>query len=382
MMQAITYCLKNGQVCSDQYYQDVAAFTDAVLAEAESRLCPLLEAFRAQVGESPRSQPECVFELLTLGVLWQVYAGRVPGLSQAPRQVLASLVRLRQRGGLTKAIADLARGVLSTFWLSPNGRHPGASPELTLDCLDCLLDWLAATDIFNQECKRLRVWRDFWAGQPAEKVAHDLASVIALAAWFEMRSEIVLGCYTPHVEQFLAETHPAYRWREDYIFCGRRRVEYHLNMVGTEILNRAFRKDFDATQQKLVIAPPCMRARPEGECQAQATPYGARCAGCTPSCRVHQLTRLGEKRGFQVLIMPDELSVFSSGAVKPVEGNTVGVIGVSCVLTNAPGGWETRELGVPAQGLLLDYCGCVWHWHKTGVPTDINFDQLQTLTRV
>jgi hypothetical protein len=25
---------------------------------------------------------------------------------------------------------------------------------------------------------------------------------------------------------------------------------------------------------------------------------------------------------------------------------------------------------------LLDYCGCAWHWHKTGIPTDINIGQL------
>jgi hypothetical protein len=54
----------------------------------------------------------------------------------------------------------------------------------------------------------------------------------------------------------------------------------------------------------------------------------------------------------------------------------VGIVGISCVLTNAPGGWETQELSVPAQGVLLDYCGCRYHWHKEGIPTDINISQL------
>jgi hypothetical protein len=91
---------------------------------------------------------------------------------------------------------------------------------------------------------------------------------------------------------------------------------------------------------------------------------------------VHQLTKLGEKCGFAVLIMPHELSVFSSGAVEPVEAGAVGIVGVSCPLTNPSGGWETQDLGIPAQGVLLDYCGCPWHWHKEGIPTDINFGQL------
>ncbi len=149
-----------------------------------------------------------------------------------------------------------------------------------------------------------------------------------------------------------------------------------MNMVGTEILNQAFREAFLGTTRRVALVPPCMKAKPDDECQAQMTPHGARCAGCTPACRVHQLTKLGQKHGFEALIMPHELSIFSSGAVKPVENGAVGVIGVSCVLTNPSGGWETKAMDVPAQGVLLDYCGCRYHWHKEGFPTDININQL------
>jgi hypothetical protein len=33
-------------------------------------------------------------------------------------------------------------------------------------------------------------------------------------------------------------------------------------------------------------------------------------------------------------------------------------------------------------GVLLDYCGCRYHWHKAGIPTDINFDQLLQVPNV
>ena len=59
-----------------------------------------------------------------------------------------------------------------------------------------------------------------------------------------------------------------------------------------------------------------------------------------------------------------------------MDRSEVGVDGVSCVLTNASGGWETRALGIPAQGVPLDYCGCRWHWHKEGIPTATNVDQV------
>jgi len=75
-------------------------------------------------------------------------------------------------------------------------------------------------------------------------------------------------------------------------------------------------------------------------------------------------------------MLPDELSALSSRPAKSITGAQIGVVGVSCVLTNTSGGWETQALGIPAQGLPLDYCGCSYHWHKQGLPTDINLPHL------
>jgi hypothetical protein len=52
------------------------------------------------------------------------------------------------------------------------------------------------------------------------------------------------------------------------------------------------------------------------------------------------------------------------------------VVGVSCVLTNWSGGWDTDTLGLPVQGLLLDYVGCSYHWDERGIPTDTNLNKL------
>ncbi|MBU0494248.1 MAG: DUF116 domain-containing protein [Chloroflexi bacterium] len=382
----ITYSLRDGREHSDQYYCDVAAFTDEVLAEASGRVGSVVTAFRSwleQTGrETPRTSPEYVFEFLTLGVLWRVYASRAKGLAAVPRQALAGLARLRETSSVLKPAVDPLRGVLAALFLHPTAGRPAPDPAPTVAHLARLLGWLAAAGDFCQEVKRLQAWPGFLADQPPEQASATLAAVLDLAAWFEARSAAVLGRYTPHVERFLTETLPGYRWREDAVFCGRRRVEYHLNMVGTEILNRAFRPAFLATARQMVIVPPCMKARSDNECQARPTPHGARCAGCTPGCRVRELTQLGDTHGFAVLIVPDELAVFSSGRGEPVRGAAVGVVGVSCVLTNAPGGWETQALGVPAQGILLDYCGCSYHWHETGIPTAINVGQLRRVLAI
>ncbi len=77
-MDIITYSLRNQGRDSEQYYRDVATFTNEVLDAAQHSLGPLIAAFQAYQrdsgSEAPRSQPEYAFELLTLGVLWHVYA--------------------------------------------------------------------------------------------------------------------------------------------------------------------------------------------------------------------------------------------------------------------------------------------------------------------
>jgi hypothetical protein len=377
----ITYSLKSGEKRSDQYYLEVADFTDEVLDEARERVGATVLAFRTYLQESgrekPRSTAEYSFELLTLGVLWRVYAENALGLNRLSQRVLDKLVRWRRRYRFLKPGIDLIRGTLARSLLSRPMRRPDEVPALSMKKLDRLLAWLAAAGDFREEMKRLRNWRAFFSSREGNEVNEIMSRVTSLAVWFESRSLETLGKYTPKVNQFLDESHPNYRWREDNVFCGRQRVEYHMNMVGTEIMNRAFRDSFLRTKRKVVLVPPCMTAKSSDECEAVDTPYGGRCMACTPGCRVHQMTKLGEKRGFDVFILPHELSVFSDGKVKPRENGAVGVVGVSCPLTNVTGGWETMDKGIPAQGVLLDYCGCPWHWDLDGgIPTDINFKQL------
>ncbi len=51
---------------------------------------------------------------------------------------------------------------------------------------------------------------------------------------------------------------PRHAWQYDAAFVARRPLEYHLGMLGTELLSRAYRARFLETQRKVVILPPCM----------------------------------------------------------------------------------------------------------------------------
>jgi hypothetical protein len=180
-----------------------------------------------------------------------------------------------------------------------------------------------------------------------------------------------------NVESFLRNAKRRYRWREDRVQCSRSRAEYHLNMVGAEIMNRAFRREFLSATERAVLVPGCMRGRSEKECLAVREAEGLTCAGCLTECRVNQIREMGLKRGFKVYIIPhaSDLSLWSPREGRPLRG----VVASACVTTLVEGGWELRRYDVPAQCVLLDYSGCSKHWHPEGVPTAMNLRELKRI---
>ncbi len=380
MTTSITYSLGGTPAEVRDYYETVAAFADEVLAQADALVAPLAEEFRGHVEaaglESPRTGEEYALELLTLGVLWRVYSDEAHELAPIPRRLLTALAECRRQGCPLKPGIDFLRGILGTAFLAPNEYDPADMVDPTLEHLDQLLGWLAATGDFLQEGRRLSGWRAHLAGLASGAVADRLASAITFAAWFEERSDAVLGRYTANVRHFLEEGLADHRWREDYISCGRQPVEYHLNMVGAEIMNRVFREEFLSAEHRLVLVPACLRLHQNGECRARQAGGGMHCSGCAPACRAHHLTRLGEKHGFAVLLAAHESQVFT-GESRGLLGDGVGVVGVTCVTNLMAGGWKARAMGIPVQCVLLDYCGCKQHWHEEGIPTALSLSQLR-----
>lgn len=383
--EIITYCLRADGDSAARFYRDLADFTDRLLRHARRKYGRHLKAVREVIGitkrEDLRTWQEYAFDFLTIGVLFETWGQQAIGMPRAPRTILTTLARWRQAGGIRQSVADALRGLAGGLIIRSEHGQP-ACPPLNLETLTQLREWLASTATYDQETARLDLWLDHWSQLPAGETGAALDDCRQLACWFATAAQEALGGYTPNVDAFLVEAFPKYRWRSDAVFCGRQPVEYHRNMVGTEILNRAHRPQFLRTRQRNVLVPPCMRAQPESRCQARPAMVGSLCAGCTPTCRIHQLTKLGEKHGFQVRILPDDLRVYSGGRQPAPGAEETGIVGVSCALTNASGGLETRLLGIAAQGVLLDYCGCSYHWHPTGFPTDVDFDQVLTVMAV
>lgn len=401
MEERTTYSLRVQGPNSDDYYRTIASFADQWLQEVRSGLARPVKDFMdfrsSQHGSEPSRAPtpgfdEAAFEILVLGVQLRENGAQALQLAPAPTWVLARLVEAQDRlpiPAMEKPIKAM-RAIVQGLAAGDDAARDAAQPVVDeVDYKDGpagavrrLVEWLRAQGS-SASANRLEDWAEYLSSLEAQQAEAVLARCLILAEDFAAQSEAALGQYTRQVDGFVScvQGDQGTRWRYDSELITRTRVEYHLGMLGTEILTRVYRERFLATSRKIVVVPDCLCARSDRvaqrdaeTCQAEWTDLGGRCQGCTPGCRVRALTHLGERHGFEVTILPDNLRGIGLGSCSRLKG--VGVVGVSCALTNWDAGWLVNDAGVPAQGVLLDYAGCRSHWHEDGVSTDLNFKKL------
>jgi hypothetical protein len=167
--------------------------------------------------------------------------------------------------------------------------------------------------------------------------------------------------------------------REDSVQCSRKHIEYHFNMVGAELLNRAWRRDFQACARHVVVLPGCARARQDSSCKAQRSETELRCAHCTSGCTVSRATRAAQAAGAEAVAVLHG-SDFGRFLCSPrLSGNDVGIVGVACAPGLVGAGYRARNRGLPAQCVLLDFSGCA-HWLDEPKPTTFDLaDMAHTL---
>lgn len=380
-MKAETYLLSDRQGDSNEYYTTVTEFSLEVLERAKTNFLPEMKNYIGFLKEEKLddefSYEECTIELLALGILWNNYIENAVELNKISYWILSKVTSARQKFSSLKKYIDIIKGVLLTLLLSMRESNHLDLKEFSPSKLKKLLNWLNATGEYTYYEYRLNRWKSFFDTMPTDDVNALFRKVIDFADWFDSGSSFILGKYTSNVEQFLREKKDQHRWKEDFVFCSRKPIEYHLNMVGAELMNQAFRERFLKTERKAILLPICMREKKD-RCKAIKSTNGIICNNCTPNCRVSQLTQLGKKYNFEVYIIPHESSDFPKNMSK----NGLGIIGVACVTNLLSGGWKATSLGMEAQCVLLNYCGCKKHWHDSGIVTDIDISRLKKLLEI
>ena len=372
-MEKITYFLCESNESSTEFYKKNLNFSKKVLNKLEGNFSNDINDYMNYINknnmEQLRSKSEYLLEILMIGVFWKEHVKKAISLSKIPRNILIKLSTLREKESIKK-IVDINRGLLEYLFLN---RRSNDKVKISLENYKKLVNYLKACGDYKEEAKRLEVWISYFFSLNKNKVDKILTSYLEFAKYFEDISQEVLGIYTKNVNLFLKNIDKKYKYREDFLFCSRKEVEYHLNMVGAQIMNEAYRKEFLKTKEKGLLLPSCMRIKDEKNCKAIKTEEGYICNSCSKNCNVNKYDKLGKKYNFQVYIIPHESSISVKNKIK--DGH-IGIIGVACVLNLISGGLKAKNLGFVPQCVFLDYCGCKDHWHDKGIITDINMSYL------
>jgi hypothetical protein len=283
----------------------------------------------------------------------------------------------RWRFPKAKPLLDWARAGLARYSLAPHVGREAAKRGSAVERLARLIDWLQSTGEFKQEALRLENWRCYLAEFKPDKATYWLRVAVEVYQEFERQADLALGAYTRGVAGYVAHEHAHLRWREDLLMCGKPAVEYHLNMLAAEVMNRGLRDDFNRTERKIVLLPACMRGAHARECKARVGGIDGvdiTCAGCDSECAVNRITRSLRPYGIAVYMVPHSTG-FSRWLAR-WEHSGAGVTAVACILNLVQGGLEMRERGIAAQCLPLDFPGCRKHWDPVGIPTAVNEPRL------
>lgn len=384
-MSRVTYSLsENNQSNSDIYYYTVATFTEEVLREAKKKVNPVIQSYNSYLSyvehKNNIDSEEIVLELLIIGVLIKTYYSKALHLKKIQYKLLSLVINIRKNNDNLKPAMNHLKGILSTLFLVSKAEYNNIeSIALNMKEFKKLILWLEASGEFSREVQRIKKWEKYLSTLSKKESVDVLTEIYNFALWFKNRSNEVLGEYTLNVDKYLKRTKNTSSWREDIILRQRARLEYHLNMVGAEIMNRSFRQAFLATDKKILLLPICMTSPKQAFCQSEAFGREFKCKACSAKCQVNKLTAIGQKDGFKVMVVPHESSISSDSGKYTLFDEDTGVIGVACVLNLISGGWLLKDMNIPAQCVLLDYCGCKKHWHDKGVSTCININKLEKI---
>ncbi len=346
------------------FYQDLEIYTSIVISKGMNDIGSSIRNYKL-VCKNDAAGEEVLLDMLILGVLWEEYGDLSIPFLKIKKSILLFLYSRRKHPALKKHV-DSVRGKLAADWLTGFEKK---EKKPTMKELHRLRLFLQATCEFSEELKRVSGIIRYLEETDRITAEEALKSIVDFTRWFKLSSAMQLGKYTDDVHAFL-QNHPEnYKGREDYFFCGRKQPEYHLNMVGAEIMNRTLRKEFENTDEKILLLPTCMSID-NSTCRAKVIKGDLTCLHCNPDCKVSRTTREMRKKGIRTVLIRHSSSF--SKSLKPwAHQKNTGLIGVACVLNLLTGGFEMKRLGIPSQCVFLDNPGCKKHW-RSGKPSEVN----------
>jgi hypothetical protein len=120
--------------------------------------------------------------------------------------------------------------------------------------------------------------------------------------------------------------------------------------------NLSERERFECTRKRALLLPHCSRKFMDNRCQAtfdHDVPTYV-CRHCSEDCLINKATRLGERKGYRVYVLPGGSCLLSILKREKYEG----IVGVACGQEMMLGAEGLRQMGFAGQAVPLIRNGC------------------------
>jgi hypothetical protein len=379
------YDLRLPETGDDSYFIQLARFTDTLLDRADHQVGDIIERHIAcydGLHEGSLSRGQAVLAVLTAAMAIKMYqdlALRVPGW------VVTELQKLIWKHDRPTVTTHMLRSALfRTFMKTDYDRdagptRPPKAATIKVEELSHLIGWLDCTCDLRETARALANWRNSLENVPPPTASEWMNRVMEFYASFEAAAERALGTYTGGVSNFIAGRRGGENRRLDRFLRGRKQVEYHLAMLGSEIANRISRDAFLRCPRKIVLVPACMRGAKAQTCSGgQSYGMDVSCCGCDPNCWTAETSRTARKHGAEIYVENCPRNSHRWTLRWSQEQHT-GFVIVACLPVLPSIQNATRLARMTCQFLPLDFPGCRDHWRNSRIPTTLNKHELVQL---
>jgi hypothetical protein len=128
------------------------------------------------------------------------------------------------------------------------------------------------------------------------------------------------------------------------------------DLIDVQMKNLSNRQKFLGTRRRVLLLPHCSRKHMDDQCEAvfdRSIPSYS-CSHCSPDCLVNQATLAGEKRGYDVRVLPGGSCIHQILQ----KGHYDAVVGVACSEEIKLANGLLEKMGLPSQNVPLIKNGC------------------------
>jgi hypothetical protein len=151
--------------------------------------------------------------------------------------------------------------------------------------------------------------------------------------------------------------------------------KYLSELIAYRTFDLENREAFNRTRKTLIVMPHCI-SLDNPDCQKTETKVGEVCRNCVSSCQAFQIGELAQKYRLKIIFSKKYLTWQLEHFKNRMKD--MGVIGIACILMLADGMRAAAKLGIPARGVLLNYCGCD-HWNDNQFASAFTMSTLESI---